>query len=113
MAGSEATRARALARLARHLAAVERPHPIRVAIDGRTAAGKTTLADELVAPLARLGRPTIRIEIDDFHRPLVERRRRQDLPPWQRYYLDSYDHPAIRAALLPLGRGSALSPGAL
>ena len=34
-----------------------------------------------------------------------ERRRRQELPPWQRYFLDSFDHPAIRDALLPFGPG--------
>lgn len=101
----EATRVRALEQLASLLVAVERPYPVRVAIDGRTAAGKTTLADELVAPIARHRRPAIRIQIDDFHRPRAERHRRHDLSPWQRYYLDSFDHPAIRAALLPLGPG--------
>jgi len=30
---------------------VERPHPVRVAIDGCSAAGKTTLGDELAAQL--------------------------------------------------------------
>ncbi len=105
MSEPESARERAILDLARFLVAVERPHPLRVAIDGRTAAGKTTLADALVAPIERLGRPAIRIEIDDFHRPRAERRGRRELPPWRRYYLDSYDHPAIRAALLPLGPG--------
>lgn len=101
----EIARARALAHLARYLAAVRLPHPMRVAIDGRTAAGKTTLADELVVPIERHGRLVIRIEIDDFHRPLAERRRRTDLPLWQRSFFDSYDHLAVRAPLLPLGPG--------
>jgi uridine kinase len=35
---------------------VRRPHLVRVAIDGVDAAGKTTLANELVAPLERVGR---------------------------------------------------------
>lgn len=105
MPGPETARSRALAHLARYLAAFRLPHPVRVAIDGRTAAGKTTLADELVAPIERQGRPVIRIEIDDFHRPLAERRRRTELPLWQRSFFDSYDHPAVRAALLPLGPG--------
>ena len=106
MPDPEGARARALERLWRYLAAVGRLHPTRVASDGRTAAGKTTLADELVAPLARLGRPALRVEIDDFHRPRAARHGRQDRPPWLRYYLDSYDYPAIRTALLlPLGPG--------
>lgn len=104
MAELDGARTRVLERLARYLAAVKRSHPVRVAIDGRTAAGKTTLADELVAPLDSLGRSVIRVEIDDFHRPRAERHGRHELPPWMRYYLDSYDYPAIRAALLlPLG----------
>ena len=98
-------RAAVIDALAQWIAATERPHPLRVGIDGRTAAGKTTLADELVAPIARQGRPVIRIGIDDFHRCLADRRQRRNLPAWQRYYLDSFDHPAIRAALLPLGPG--------
>jgi len=82
------------------------PHPLWVAIDGRTAAGKTTLANELVAPFERLGRTVIRVEIDDFHHPLAVRRGQRDLPPWQQYYLDSYDVTAIRRdLLLPLGPG--------
>lgn len=101
----ETARTQALAHLARYLAGFRLSHPVRVAIDGRTAAGKTTLADELVVPIERHGRPVIRIEIDDFHRPLVERRRRQELPLWQRSFFDSYDYPAIRTALLPLGEG--------
>ncbi|WP_406051901.1 hypothetical protein [Kribbella sp. NBC_00889] len=37
----------ALTELAEIVLTVERPHPVRVAIDGCSAAGKTTLADEL------------------------------------------------------------------
>jgi uridine kinase len=105
MRAAAANRAQALALLAHSIAMVARPHPLRVAIDGRTAAGKTTLADELVSPVESHGRPVIRILIDDFHRSLAERRARQELPAWQRYFLDSFDYPAIRAALLPLGPG--------
>lgn len=99
-------RAHVLQRLARYLTSIERPHPLRVAIDGRTAAGKTTLADELAAPIAALGRPAIRIEIDDFHLPGEERRGRgQGQPAWEGYYAHAYDHPGIRAAFVPLGPG--------
>lgn len=92
--------------LARYVAASRLPHPLRVAIDGRTGAGKTTIADELVAPLEQLRRIVIRVEIDDFHNPLSVRRGRQDASPWQQYYRDSYHLDAIRRELLlPLGPG--------
>jgi uridine kinase len=85
---------------------VVRPHPVRVAIDGCSAAGKTTLADELAQVLrGRTGRLVIRVGIDRFKRP-VERRTayRPDSP--ESYYLDSWDHAAIRNwLLLPLGPG--------
>ncbi len=106
MTDSTSNRTQVLNRLAWHIAAVAPPHPLRVGIDGRTAAGKTSIANELVAPLEQLGRTVIRVEIDEFHRPLAVRRRRKDLPPWQQYYLDSYDLVAIRRdLLLPLGPG--------
>lgn len=94
-----------LEEIADRIVAVELPHPVRVAIDGRSAAGKTTLADELVAPIERRGRPATRIEIDGFHRPSAVRHGRTALPPWERYYRLSFDHLAIRATFLPLGPG--------
>lgn len=50
------TRGSCVARLASMIAAVQRPHPARVALDGVDGAGKTHLADELVGPLSRVGR---------------------------------------------------------
>ena len=50
-------------------------HPVRVAIDGRTASGKTTLADELAAELQGRGRIVIRTSVDGVHRPRAERYR--------------------------------------
>jgi uridine kinase len=61
----------------------ELPEPWRVAVDGVTAAGKTTIADELAS---RLG--SARISIDDFHRP----------PPHE-YYPDSFDFSQLRATV--------------
>jgi uridine kinase len=60
--------------------------PWRVAIDGVTAAGKTTVADELGRQLG-----AVRLSIDDFHRP----------PPHD-YYPDSFDLEAFRAAVVAL-----------
>jgi uridine kinase len=103
----EAARSLVLEHLTDRIVAIGRPHPIRVAIDGLTAAGKTTLVDELVPAIARRGRPVIRASIDDFHRPRAERYQRGLLSP-EGYYLDSFDYPAVRAVLLlPLGPGGS------
>lgn len=94
-----------LAALAERIVAVVRPHPVRVAIDGVDAAGKTTLADELAVAVAALGRPVIRASVDGFHRPRAERYRRGADSP-EGYYHDSFDYASIRTALLlPLGPG--------
>jgi uridine kinase len=85
--------------------AVRRPHPVRVAVDGPDAAGKTTLADELGEALLGRGRPVIRASVDGFHRPRADRYRQGEDSP-QGYYEDSFDLPALRHALLdPLGPG--------
>ncbi|MBA3378714.1 MAG: uridine kinase [Chloroflexia bacterium] len=106
MIDSTSHRTQVLDRLARYIAAAAPTHPLRVGIDGRTAAGKTSIANELVAPLEQLGRTVIRVEIDEFHRPLGVRRGRKELPPWQQYYLDSYDYASVRNdVLVPLGPG--------
>ena len=98
-------RSRCLESLARQILRIERPHPVRVAIDGPDAAGKTTLADELAPMIERSGRPVIRASIDGFHRPRAERLARGPDSP-AGYYLDSFDYEAVRAALLdPLGPG--------
>lgn len=79
--------------------------PLRVAIDGRTAAGKTTLADELATILRDAGHCVIRASIDDFHRPRVRRHRRGRASP-EGYYEDARDLDAFRRLLLePLGPG--------
>lgn len=88
-----------------HIAAQSSDHPVRVAIDGRDAAGKSTLADDLAAAAASSGIVVIRASLDDFHRPRRLRYRRGALSPMG-YYLDSFDHEAIWAMLLtPLGPG--------
>jgi uridine kinase len=82
---------------------LRRPHPIRVAIDGRTAAGKTTFANELASALAGSGREIIRASIDGFHHPSVVRHRQGRLSP-DGYYEDARDVLALRHQLLnPLG----------
>jgi uridine kinase len=95
-----------LTELADHVLAVERPHPVRVAIDGCSAAGKTTLADELAAVLRdRTDREVIRVGLDYFKRA-PELRTAYPIESPESYYLDSWDNEAIRSRLLvPLGPG--------
>ena len=98
-------RAAVLNDLATMIAKLDSARPIRVAIDGRTASGKTTLANELADCLRAKGREVIRTSIDGFHRPKVERYARGRHSA-EGYYYDARDLPAINALLLdPLGPG--------
>jgi chloramphenicol 3-O-phosphotransferase len=69
------------------------PRPAVVAVDGVTAAGKTTFADELVALMAP---PVVRISLDDFHRPEAERHARGQGP--ESYYHDTFHLDGVEAA---------------
>lgn len=89
--------------LAGRIIETKRPHPIRVALDGPDAAGKTTLAQELVAPLQERGRAVIRASIDGFHNPASIRYSRGPISP-EGYYYDSFNYRALAEFLLtPLG----------
>jgi uridine kinase len=89
--------------VAKRLGRLSFGRPIKVAIDGRTASGKTTMADELAALLAAQGRPVIRTSIDGFHRPRAERYARGRYSA-EGYYYDARDLSAVVAMLLaPLG----------
>ena len=89
--------------LAEIILGVTRPHPVRVAIDGIDAAGKTTLADKLVEYLAPSHRPILRASIDGFHHPRKVRYR-QGRNSADGYFRDSFDLVAVRRELLePLG----------
>jgi uridine kinase len=95
-----------LEQLAGRIAAIRVPHPVRVAIDGVDAAGKTTLADELAAVLAPHDRPVIRVSLDDFHRPRAERYARYGSLSPVGFYEDAFDYPALWSTVLrPLGPG--------
>jgi uridine kinase len=92
--------------LVRRILAVDLGHPVRVGIDGPSAAGKTTLANTLAGALrVATGRVIIRAELDHFMRMVQDR----DAYPYdspESYYLDAWDYPAIRRELLvPLGPG--------
>jgi uridine kinase len=99
----ESERLVVLGDIAARIGRISLGHPLRVAIDGQSGAGKTTLSDELAALIARLGRPAIRASIDGFHRPKVERYARGRYSA-AGYYYDARDHAAImRLLLIPLG----------
>lgn len=79
-------------------------HPTRVAIDGRSAAGKTTLADDLAAAVRARGREVLRASIDDFHRPGHKHRSQRGEWTPRSYYDEGYDYEAFCDLLLrPLG----------
>lgn len=99
-------RAEMLETLAGILLPLNPGQPLRVAIDGVDAAGKTTLADELAARISP-ARPVIRASIDRFHNPREFRYRLGPDSP-EGYYADSFDLPALRRLLLdPLGPGGS------
>ena len=102
------TRDSVLAELTGAIGATARSHPVRVAIDGVGASGKTVLADELADSLAGHGRTVIRASIDGFHRPRALRHARGGASP-EGYLDDSFDYDAVRSCLLvPLGPGGSL-----
>ncbi|MBR1220401.1 uridylate kinase [Bradyrhizobium sp. U87765 SZCCT0131] len=99
------SRATVIATLAEAIGGLRQSWPLRVAIDGRTASGKTTLADELAVALQATGRAVIRTSIDGFHRPRAERYARGRHSP-EGYYHDARDLTAVITLLLaPLGPG--------
>jgi uridine kinase len=92
-----------LGRLAEAIESVTTAHPVRVAVDGPPAAGKTTLADELASVLRSRGRVVIRSSIEGFLLPRAQRYRRGEDSP-EGCYHDSFDFDALRRLLLdPLG----------
>ncbi|WP_329362935.1 cytidylate kinase family protein [Streptomyces sp. NBC_00669] len=99
------TRGELMGQLAGAIGAVTTAHPVRVAVDGPPAAGKTTLADELAVVLRAQGREVIRATVDDFLFPRAQRYRRGRYSA-EACYFDAHDHVALRRVLLdPLGPG--------
>jgi uridine kinase len=104
---SATTQHQVLAAVADHLVTLQAPHPLRVAIDGIDAAGKTTFADALTHAIEEHGRPVIRASIDAFHQPRAVRYQQGKESP-AGYYADSFDYPALLSSLLrPLGPGGS------
>jgi uridine kinase len=103
----ESVRRYVLNELAAKIARLTLGWPVRIAIDGRLAAGKTYLADELAALIRNLGRTVIRTSVDGFHRPKTERYARGRYSA-EGYYYDARDLSAVmNLLLLPLGPGGS------
>jgi uridine kinase len=73
--------------------------PLKVAIDGRCASGKSMLAEELGVLIGRRGFEVVRRSIDGFHH-LKERRYRQGEYSARGYYEDAYDYEAVVETVL-------------
>jgi uridine kinase len=87
-----------------------RPGRLRVAVDGYTAAGKTSFGHEVAAALRERGRPTLRASLDDFKHPWRHAREHgYDRTSGEGYYRNAYDFASARTLLLepagPAGSG--------
>jgi uridine kinase len=74
-------------------------HRLRIAIDGLTAAGKTSLGHEVARGLASRERPVFRASLDDFKRPWSERHL-YDRISGEGYYRNAFDCDAACNLLL-------------
>ncbi|MCQ6528471.1 AAA family ATPase [Bacillus mycoides] len=89
--------------IADHILTLKLTHPIRVGVNGITASGKTTFANELAEEMKNRGVQVIRTSIDDFHNPRVIRYA-QGKESARGYYEDAHDYTAFKKRLLkPLG----------
>ena len=89
------------------------PGRLRVAVDGFTAAGKTSFGHELAAAIRGLGRPTLRASLDDFKNPWRQARELgYDRVSGEGYYRNAYDFRSATELLLgpagPAGSGQVV-----
>jgi uridine kinase len=97
-----------IAQVAQSIAALG-PNRLRVAIDGLTAAGKTSFGHEIARCIAEFGRQALRASLDDFKRPWREAHL-YDRTSGEGYYRNAFDYDAVHRLLLePAGpQGSGL-----
>jgi uridine kinase len=72
---------------------------LRVAIDGLTAAGKTSFGHELAEQISSAGRPVLRASLDDFKRPWRDRHL-YDRESGEGYYRNAFDYAMVTRLLL-------------
>lgn len=70
-----------------------------MALDGPDGSGKTTFADELAAAVRSLGRPVVRVSLDDFHNVRAVRYRQGRDSPLG-FWRDSYNYQRFRSDVL-------------
>jgi len=97
---NKVTRTELLDHLAKAVTRLHTNEPTVVAIDGRSAAGKTTLADELAASVSEQGRLVLRSSIDNFHPPGHKYRSRERRYTPISYYAEGYDYKAFQQCVL-------------
>lgn len=98
-----------LERLAQRLVGRADDHPVRVGVDGRVGAGKSTFARDLVDAVRSLGRPGVHLDSDGFHHVRAVRRQVAD-DEARGYYDHAYDLDAVVDRVLrPLGPGGSFT----
>jgi uridine kinase len=98
------TRDSLIERLVAAILSIDVDHPTRIAIDGRSAAGKTTLADDLALAIRVRGRDVLRSSIDDFYSPSHKyRSERDEWTPLSRYDRGYNYQSFVDFVLRPLG----------
>jgi uridine kinase len=97
-------------RLSAAILAIVRPRPVRVLIDGRSAAGKTTFSDALADHLATSRRQVVVAHFDEFH-PAGYRTRGGSAPYTPEQYLETgFDFAAFeRMVMAPAAGAGRLS----
>lgn len=92
-------RAKAIKTIADAITALPQDRPLRVAVNGRIASGKTSLASELTDAIRANGRPVLHVGVDGFHNPGAIRYR-QGRASARGYYEDAYDLDALAKLVL-------------
>ncbi len=89
-----------LDRLADKVISLQPDRPTLVAIDGRSAAGKTTFANGLAAAIEHKGRPMLRSSLDNFHPPGHKYRSAARRYTPTSYLAEGYDYATFRRFVL-------------
>lgn len=89
-----------LAYLAGRVDALGCARPARIGIDGKSAAGKSTVAAGLADVLRRRGRAVVHVSIDDFHPPGHASRSANDGYSAESYYEEGFQYLRFRELVL-------------